>query len=61
MSDVPGWTFDITEVSFGHYRIRGYGPGGMTVERHTSKPEEALLEAKADAAELSKRIGLSNT
>lgn len=58
MSDVPGWTFAVSEESAGHYCARGTGPRGMTVERHSSDPEEALSDAKVDAAELS---GLSNT
>ncbi len=57
MDEVPGWTFKVTEELNGHYCIRGLGPGGMTVERHGSNPNELENEARADARELNSRLG----
>jgi len=56
MSEVPGWTFTLTEESAGHYCVRGQGPRGMTVERQSSDPDEALAAAPSDAADLDGRL-----
>ena len=58
MTEVPGWSFAVTEESAGHYCARGYGPRGMTVERHSVDPDEALAEAANNAPELNSRARL---
>lgn len=55
MSDVPGWSFTVEEVSAGVYCAKGRGPRRMTVEHNSTDHEEALERAKEYAAELSAR------
>jgi hypothetical protein len=68
-TEANGWTADSTAStlwldisgrrnSVGHYRVEGLGPGGMTVERDGEDPDQALVAAIEDAAELNARLGL---
>jgi hypothetical protein len=47
--DVPGWTFEVDEISAGAYRVRGTDELGRSVEA-TGVDPEALLRACAEAA-----------
>lgn len=60
-SSPPGWSFTVEEVSAGVYCAKGCGPRRMTVEHRSTDHEEALERAKEYAAEMSQRLGLSNT
>ena len=58
MSEVPGWSFSVKEMSPGCYSAKGIGPRRMTVEHNSPDHEEALERAKEYAAEMSQRLGL---
>lgn len=38
-----GWSFTLTEVTAGMYRVRGKAPDGLAIERH-GPDETALLD-----------------
>jgi len=54
---MPGWTFTITEVSIGVYRVNGWHKDGRSVSRAGFEPDidTLLLECKADASALPDR------
>lgn len=56
MSDVPGWSFTVSEKSPGYYCAKGIGPRRMSAEYHSTDHEEALERVKAYAAELMARV-----
>lgn len=48
-----GWSFTITEVSNGVYRVRGVGPGGVAIERHGTDDDALLFQLIENAEKLS--------
>lgn len=48
-----GWSFTITEVSNGMYRVRGVGPDGLAIERHGTDDDALLFQLIEDAEKLS--------
>ena len=47
--DLPGWSFEMDEVSAGVYRVRGVDRAGRSVEASGTDPD-VLLEACKQAA-----------
>jgi hypothetical protein len=48
-----GWSFTVTEVTAGMYRVRGVGPDGLVIERHGPDDDDLLARLIADAEKLS--------
>ena len=44
--DLPGWTFDVDEISVGVYRVRGSNVVGMIIEQTGNDPEILLANCK---------------
>ena len=47
--DLEDWTFGASEVSAGHYRASGRGPGGISCEHSGVDPEVELSNCRAFA------------
>lgn len=50
--DLPGWTFEVDEVSAGVYKVVGSDSDGHTVEKTGTGPDELLEQCKVWAYEL---------
>ena len=52
--DCPGWVFDITEKSFGHYIITGTHFSGSKIEKEAEDANLSMLldECKSEAKQL---------
>lgn len=50
-----GWSFTVTEVTAGMYRVRGVGPDGLTIERHGPDDDSLLNNLIADSIKLAAR------
>ena len=48
-ADVPGWTFDIEEVSANVYEVIGVDTAGHRVEAKGTDPEQLLADARTNA------------
>jgi len=48
-----GWSFTVTEVTAGMYRVKGIGPDGLTIERHGPDDDLLLDKLIADSIKLS--------
>lgn len=46
---LPGWVFTVDEVSAGVFEVVGRGPGGLTVSRKGTDPEDLIANCKEDA------------
>jgi hypothetical protein len=52
-----GWSFTVTEVTAGMYRVKGVGPDGLTIERHGPDDDLLLDRLIADSIKLSSYSG----
>ena len=54
---LPGWIFEIDEVSAGVYQVNARDEQGRTIQLTDTEPnyEELLARARASAQEMSKR------
>jgi hypothetical protein len=50
--ELPGWSFDIDEVSAGVYKASGKDRSGRSVEAIGLDPDELLKECKRAAAKI---------
>ncbi len=53
--ELPGWTFDVDEVSAGVFRVRGGDQAGRTVETRGVDPDAVLEECKNSALRIQAR------
>lgn len=53
--DLPGWTFEIDEISAGVFRVRGVDEAGRSVEATGTDPDALLRDCQRSAAELQRR------
>ena len=54
-AELPGWNFDVDEVSVGVYKVRGWDLDGRTVETTGTDPEALLKQCRESAAILAKK------
>lgn len=54
--DLPGWEFDIREVSVGVYLVHATDRLGRTVQGTDFDPDKLLERARAKAAEISGQV-----
>ena len=50
--DLAGWSFEMSEISAGVYRVYGRDPSGRSIEVEGTDPQEILEECKKAAAEM---------
>jgi hypothetical protein len=51
-ADLPGWTFEIDEVSAGVYSVSGVDEVGRSVAASGTDPEAVLSECRRSAAKI---------
>lgn len=51
-AELPGWTFEVREVSAGVYRLTARDRDGRLIEASGEDPDALLAEAKATATRL---------
>ena len=51
-SDIPGWTFEVEEVSFGVYRVTGHDSRGRRVVRVGVDPDDILAACRTNIREM---------
>ena len=51
-TDLPGWTFDVDEVSANVYKVVGRDAVGRTFEKSGFDPDQLLEEAKEYARQV---------
>lgn len=54
--DLPGWTFEVEELSASVFRVIGRDQSGHTVERKGIDPDELIRECIQDAKHIEKQI-----
>lgn len=47
--ELPGWTFEMDEVSAGVYRVRGVDEAGRSVESTGTDPDALLASCRSSA------------
>jgi hypothetical protein len=52
---VPGWTFEIDEISAGVYRVHGEDEVGRIVEATGTDPDALLAECQEQASKIANR------
>jgi len=50
--ELPGWTFDLDEISAGVYRFRGVDEAGRSVEATGTDPDALVDECRKSAAKI---------
>ena len=50
--DLPGWTFNVEEVSFGVYRVFGRDEAGRSIAKSGTDPDTLLEECRIEARDL---------
>ena len=51
--DLPGWTFEVQELSSSSYEVIGFDHGGHRLQKRGSDVEALILEVRAAAKKLS--------
>lgn len=51
-ADLPGWTFEIDEVSAGVYSVRGVDEVGRSIAATGTDPDAVLSECRQSAAKI---------
>jgi len=51
---LPGWDFEVDEVSMGVYRVIARDASGRTIEKSGTDPDSLIEECKAEARRLIK-------
>ena len=51
-NEIPGWIFDVTEVSAGVFIVKGWDTLGHIVEKPGTDPDAMLEECKRYAAQV---------
>jgi hypothetical protein len=52
-ADLPGWTFEIQEVSAGVFRVRAVADTGRSIEMTGTDPDEVLKRCREAASVMS--------
>ena len=52
LSDLPGWRFDVDEVSYGVYRAFGRNPDGRSVEKSGTEPKRLIKDCREAARQM---------
>jgi len=55
--EVPGWRFNVDEISAGVYRVRGVDRSGRSVETTRTDAEEAIEWCRSAAREITQPDG----
>jgi hypothetical protein len=55
-ADLPGWSFDVREVSAGVYEVVGTDARGLRVEAKGTDPDRLISQCKQDALDLERRV-----
>jgi hypothetical protein len=50
--DLPGWRFNVEEVSFGVYRVFGRDEAGRCIAKSGTNPDALLEECRMDARDM---------
>lgn len=50
--ELPGWAFEVDEVSAGVYRVRGVDEAGRSVESTGTDPEALLASCRSSAGKM---------
>ena len=50
--ELPGWTFDLDEISAGVYRVRGVDEAGRSVEATGTDPDALVDECRKSAVKI---------
>jgi hypothetical protein len=50
--DLPGWFFEVDEISAGVYKVRGVDEAGRSVEATGTDPDILLEDCKKSAAKM---------
>jgi hypothetical protein len=54
--DLPGWSFDLDEVSAGVYLVKGVDEAGRSVVARGTDPESVLEQCRESAAKMQVKI-----
>lgn len=58
--ELPGWTFEIDEISAGIYSVKGVDEVGRSVASSGTDPDAVLNECKKSAAEIRSPLPLEH-
>lgn len=53
--ELPGWIFDLDEISAGVYRVHGVDEGGRSVDMTGTDPDALMNESKDSALKMSNK------